>query len=257
MAESIDPEITAHVAGLAAGARLASRSLALLSRADKDAALRAMADALDTASADIIAANDKDIARGRANGLAEGLVDRLRLEGRRLNLSDANADVIKRAELFFNEANTPISETHYAARQAKSDLSRLNETLRQRTAKLAANQVLLQSRLVQRKGVEHAIKESSEHYTKLLKESLVLQDSLRQMTRQLLAEQENEREEISHNLQDEIAQTLLGINVRLLCLKHEAHNKSQGLKKEIANTQKLVLNSAKSVRNAARKLKTR
>jgi len=127
-----------------------------------------------------------------------------------LNLSTANADVIKRAKFFFNEAITPISETHYAARQSKSDLNRMNDALRKRTAKLAANQVLLQHRLVQRKGVEHAIKESCEHYTKLLKESLVLQDSLRQLTRQLLVAQESKREEISHALQDEIAQTLLG-----------------------------------------------
>ena len=39
MAESIDPEITAHVADLAGAARRASRRLGLLSRAEKDAAL--------------------------------------------------------------------------------------------------------------------------------------------------------------------------------------------------------------------------
>ncbi len=80
MADSIDPEITAHVAALAGAARLASRRLGLLTRADKDEALLAMADALDSASAEIIAANDEDIARGRAEGLAEGLLDRLRLD---------------------------------------------------------------------------------------------------------------------------------------------------------------------------------
>jgi len=85
MAESIDPETTAHVAELAGAARQASRALALLSRADKDAALRAMADALDSASGAIIAANDQDIARGRAQGLAEGLIDRLRLDQPRVS----------------------------------------------------------------------------------------------------------------------------------------------------------------------------
>ena len=80
MAESIDPGITAHVAALAGAARVASRRLALLTRAEKDEALLAMADALDTASEEIIAANDGDIARGRAEGLAEGLLDRLRLD---------------------------------------------------------------------------------------------------------------------------------------------------------------------------------
>ena len=94
MADSIDPEITAHVADLAGAARQASRRLALLSRADKDAALRAMADALDSASAEIIAANDQDIALGRAKGLAEGLLDRLRLDEARVRaVAEALRDI--------------------------------------------------------------------------------------------------------------------------------------------------------------------
>ena len=94
MAESIDPEITAHVAELAGAARRASRRLALLSRAGKDAALRAMADALDLAAPEIIAANAEDIARGRAEGLAEGLIDRLRLDQARVGaLAEALRDI--------------------------------------------------------------------------------------------------------------------------------------------------------------------
>src|SRR5471032_1031396 len=94
MAESIDPEISAHVEVLAGAARRASRRLALLSRADKDAALRAMADALDSASAEIILANTEDIARGRAEGLAEGLIDRLRLDQARVGaVAEALRDI--------------------------------------------------------------------------------------------------------------------------------------------------------------------
>jgi len=77
---AIDPAVTSHVADLARAARAASRRLALLSRADKDAALLALADALEAATAQILRANDEDIARGRESGLAEGLVDRLRLD---------------------------------------------------------------------------------------------------------------------------------------------------------------------------------
>jgi glutamate-5-semialdehyde dehydrogenase len=84
MADSIDSETIAHVAELAGAARQASRRLALLSRADKDAALRAMADALDSASGEIIAANGRDIQRGRDHGLSEGLIDRLRLDQARV-----------------------------------------------------------------------------------------------------------------------------------------------------------------------------
>jgi glutamate-5-semialdehyde dehydrogenase len=94
MADSIDPGTIAHVAELAGTARQASRRLALLSRADKDAALRAMADALDSASGEIIAANGRDIRRGQDHGLSEGLIDRLRLdEGRVSAVAEALRDI--------------------------------------------------------------------------------------------------------------------------------------------------------------------
>ncbi len=76
----IDPADVEQVRTLAEAARTASRRLALLSRAEKDAALRALADALDTATDDVVAANERDLERGRANGMAESLQDRLRLD---------------------------------------------------------------------------------------------------------------------------------------------------------------------------------
>ncbi len=94
MADPIDPEITAHVEAVARAARLASRRLGLLTRADKDQALLAMADALVAASAEIVAANDVDTARGRADGLAEGLIDRLRLDQARVRaVAEALRDI--------------------------------------------------------------------------------------------------------------------------------------------------------------------
>jgi glutamate-5-semialdehyde dehydrogenase len=61
-------------------ARAASIDLAVRSRAEKDAALRAMADALETATAEICAANDADVARARDAGTTEAMIDRLRLD---------------------------------------------------------------------------------------------------------------------------------------------------------------------------------
>ena len=159
---------------------------------------------------------------------------------------------VKRAEIFFTEALTPIVETHHAARQSKIELNRLNETLDRRTAELAVTHRQLQRGIVRRKSVEAALKISGEHYAKLLKDSLQLQEGLRQLTHQVLAAQEDERRKISRELQNEIAQTLLGINVRLLTLKQQARNNTTGLKNEIASTQRLVLKSARSVRRVAR-----
>ncbi|WP_431800797.1 glutamate-5-semialdehyde dehydrogenase [Microbacterium sp. bgisy203] len=65
-------------------AKDAARSVALLSDADKARALRAIAAALEASSADIIAANADDLARGTENGLSAGLLDRLRLDETRV-----------------------------------------------------------------------------------------------------------------------------------------------------------------------------
>ncbi len=62
----------------------AAATLALLSRADKDAALHAMADALVAASPRILAANTEDVRRGRESGTSDALIDRLQLTDARI-----------------------------------------------------------------------------------------------------------------------------------------------------------------------------
>lgn len=173
-----------------------------------------------------------------------------------LKFAKGSDKLIKRAEVFFTEALVPIVETHRPARQSKMNFKRLNETLSQRTLELSATNRLLKRDVIRRKSVEAALRKSGEHYSKLLKESLQLQEGLRQLTHRLIAAQESERKKISCDLQDEIAQTLLGINVRLVSLKKEAQNNTKDLKNEIASTQRLVVKSANSVRRVARKFRT-
>jgi len=160
----------------------------------------------------------------------------------------------KLASDFFAEAISPIEETHLTARRARAHLSELNKTLRRRTVELADSNRRLKRRIAKRKTAEEALRQSRGHQTKLLKESLRLERSLRRLTHRLLAGHENERKKISRELRDEIAQTLLGINVRLLSLKADATVNTEGLQKEIASTQELVARSAKSVRRVARGL---
>ncbi|HMT90365.1 MAG TPA: glutamate-5-semialdehyde dehydrogenase, partial [Dermatophilaceae bacterium] len=82
------------VADLARRAKAASRRLALLTRAQKDAALYAVADALDAAVPQVVAANAEDLDRGRSKGMAEGLLDRLMLdEGRIRAIASAVREV--------------------------------------------------------------------------------------------------------------------------------------------------------------------
>jgi glutamate-5-semialdehyde dehydrogenase len=72
------------VLDVARRAREASHGLALATRARKDHALLAMADALVAAHDDLLAANAEDVARAEAAGTPANIVDRLRLTPERL-----------------------------------------------------------------------------------------------------------------------------------------------------------------------------
>lgn len=65
-------------------AKEASRATAALTSDDKARALEAIAVALEQQAGRIIEANGKDIARGREDGIGESLIDRLRLDEKRV-----------------------------------------------------------------------------------------------------------------------------------------------------------------------------
>ena len=69
-------------------ARLAARQLARAATEQKNAALFAIADALDANSERVLAANTQDVEEGRANGLDSALLDRLSLKGRLAAIAD-------------------------------------------------------------------------------------------------------------------------------------------------------------------------
>jgi glutamate-5-semialdehyde dehydrogenase len=73
-------------------ARTASRALATMSTADKDAALLRVASALLTRAPEILEANARDLDAGREAGLSEALMDRLALDPGRIS---AIADAVR------------------------------------------------------------------------------------------------------------------------------------------------------------------
>ena len=173
----------------------------------------------------------------------------VRLEG-----AKAKSGVIKRAQIFFTEAISPILETHRAARANRTILKKLNRSLGRRTTQLALTHRKLERGIVRHKAMEHAFAKSGKFHDKCLGESLQLQERLRKLTHRALAAQEDERKHISNELRDDIAQTLVGINVRLLTLKQGGLGNLKVLKNDIASAQRLVVSSAKSVRRFARAL---
>lgn len=65
--------------------RSASQKLALQNASEKNAALAAVAEALDKNRASIIAANKADVDAARANGMSESIIDRLLLNDKRID----------------------------------------------------------------------------------------------------------------------------------------------------------------------------
>jgi glutamate-5-semialdehyde dehydrogenase len=79
-----DAVMSQDVLDTARRAREASHGLALATRAEKDAALLAMADALLDRGSEVLGANAEDVARAEADGTPANIVDRLRLTPQRL-----------------------------------------------------------------------------------------------------------------------------------------------------------------------------
>ena len=69
---------------LADKARLAGKTLSVSSGVERKAALEVIADAIEARSAEIVAANEKDMEAGRASGLNSSLLDRLLLTPERI-----------------------------------------------------------------------------------------------------------------------------------------------------------------------------
>jgi glutamate-5-semialdehyde dehydrogenase len=84
------------VAELARRARVASRDLGLATRAVKDAALEAMADALDRRTGEVLEANAADVRRAEDADTPAHMVDRLRLDhGRVAAMADGLRDLAR------------------------------------------------------------------------------------------------------------------------------------------------------------------
>ncbi len=69
---------------ICSAAQAASRRLATLPTAEKDAALLAIADALEARTVEILEANARDLEAGREAGLSDALLDRLLLDPERI-----------------------------------------------------------------------------------------------------------------------------------------------------------------------------
>jgi signal transduction histidine kinase len=163
----------------------------------------------------------------------------------------------RRAGMFFSEANKPLQKAHRAGSASAVGPDPKSKALDRRTTQLAATNRDLKQGITRRKAAEKALRKSGRRRAKLLRESNRLQKQLSHLTRHLLFAQEAARAKMSHELRDGVAQTLLGINVRLLTLKDAATSSPAVLTKEIASTQRVVEESVRSIKRFAHELEIR
>jgi two-component system sensor histidine kinase DegS len=158
---------------------------------------------------------------------------------------------------FFTEAVMPLEETHRIALEASAHLMEIIETLGKRTEELTNSKRELERETSDREAAEAALKDSNIAFEALLRESRVLEAQLKGMAHQILIANEQEKRLVSHQLHDEIAQTLLGLHVRLLALKKEVADNNASITQEIAATQQLVEESVQTIQRFAQELGSR
>jgi signal transduction histidine kinase len=129
------------------------------------------------------------------------------------------------------------------------------ESAQRRLAVLTASNRKMEKEIAQRLLVEKTLQKSKQDQGRLLEQSRNMQDRLRNLSRQVIQAQEEERKRISRELHDVIAQTLSGINIRLAMLKKQAGVNNKGFERNISRTQRLVVESVHSVQQFARELR--
>ena len=159
--------------------------------------------------------------------------------------------ILTRTMKFFEETLVPIEQTHAAAKEDVLQVAELGKKLRQRTAESSASTQRLKKGVVRRQSAETDLKNSGERHARLVKKSQTLEGRLQAQMRQMLAAQEVERRSSSKTLQNEIAQILVAIHVRLLTLKEADRTNTESLKIEIAETQALVKQSVMAIKRLA------
>ena len=109
--------------------------------------------------------------------------------------------MMKKATGFFSEALVPIEEDARANRDSLANLKAKARACASTPAALSAANRQLRSEVARRRRSEEAVKKGKERYYRLLVQSQHMQEKLRRLARQVLSAQEDERRNISRELQ--------------------------------------------------------
>jgi len=162
--------------------------------------------------------------------------------------------LIQQAEGFFFEATCLISADKRTAQSNRNEADSPKKAENSRTMELTGTGRQLLRDLPRGQYTDAVLKNRRLDWTKLLAQSLPKQVELRRLTYGILRAQEAERQTISHQLQDEVLQTLVGIQVGLVNLRTSAKGNLANFTKEVARLQQLVEESIDVINRFAREL---
>ena len=134
----------------------------------------------------------------------------------------------------------------------KTKLNSLIAALARCSLELVHSNCKLQEEIARNEAAAKSIEIGGKESAKLLEESRNLQKHLHDLSQNILTANENERQTLSVRLQDEIVQTLAGIQIRLLSLKKVVALSNMDFEKEIAVTQALVKESVKIINRSVK-----
>jgi signal transduction histidine kinase len=150
-----------------------------------------------------------------------------------------------------------VIDSGQACRVALMDITQHKraEAAQRRLDVLTASNLKLKEELVQRQAAKKALQQSEQELGRLLLQARLQQDRLRDLTHGILHAQEEERKRISRELHDVIAQALVGINVHVAALTHEAAGDPESLQRKINNMHRVVEDALDIVHRFARELR--
>jgi len=157
-------------------------------------------------------------------------------------------------ESFLLEVLSPFEAAHRGFRRALERMQQLNAALAERNDAQIVVNTQLQEEIATRQRTEAELRESKDHYLRLFQQARAMEDSLRDLSGQVLTAQEEERKRISRDLHDEIGQALTAVNVAVAMLKKQAAG-DPAFERKVTEAETLLAQSMETVHRFARDLR--
>lgn len=158
----------------------------------------------------------------------------------------------KLAEAFFASALLPIEASHRTGAVGRSHLEQLSADLATITRDLDDATRDLEREIAARKSAEQALLTSEERSAKLRTESQKLYSRVQELAHKAMGANEGERRALSLLLQNQVAQALLGIHLRLLAMRGRVTANSKSLGKDVEVTRRLIRKTVKEINRIIR-----